>query len=139
MIRSAKYLLQPTKGQARRLDHLLWQQRCLYNNALAERKQSWDQDGRSLSRYQQFASLNGVAETNPDLGQYGVCLARGTLTRLDLAYKAFYRRCKTGRSPATPGSRPVPGSTRCRGPIRRAGSSTKGLGASTPRASATSD
>lgn len=55
MIRSAKYLLQPTKGQGRRLDHLLWQQRMLYNAALGERKTAWEREQRSVTRYQQFA------------------------------------------------------------------------------------
>ncbi len=102
MIRSAKYLLKPTKGQARRLDHLLWQQRKLYNDSLEERKSAWKDEQRSISRYDQFASLNGMAETNPELGQYGAHVARGTLIWLDLAYESFYRRCKTGQTPGYP-------------------------------------
>jgi len=102
MIRSAKYLLQPTKGQRRRLDHLLWQQRKLYNSALEERKTAWESEQRSVTRYEQFAGLNDMAETNPDLAQYGTRVARGTLTRLDLAYKAFFRRCRAGESPGHP-------------------------------------
>lgn len=82
MIRSAKYLLQPTKGQARRLDHLLWQQRNLYNAALEERKKAWEDEHRSLSRYEQFAGLNGMAETRPELAQYGTCVARALSVRM---------------------------------------------------------
>ncbi|MCA1705525.1 MAG: helix-turn-helix domain-containing protein, partial [Actinobacteria bacterium] len=73
MNRSAKYLLQPTKGQARRLDHLLWQQRRLYNASLEERKTAWEEEQRPVTRYQQFAGLNAMAATNPELAQYGVC------------------------------------------------------------------
>ncbi len=79
MHRSVKYLLQPTNRQRAKLDHLLWMQRNLYNAALEERKMSWETDARPLTRYEQFAGLNGMAESNPDLGQYGVCVARGTL------------------------------------------------------------
>jgi len=101
-VRTAKYLLQPTAGQRVRLDHLVWQQRKLYNRALEERRKAWQEEGRSLSRYEQFAGLNGMAETDPELGRYGTCVARGTLTRLDLAYKAFHRRCKAGDKPGHP-------------------------------------
>ncbi len=100
MHRSVKYLLQPTPGQARRLDHLLWQQRRLYNAALEERKTAWENEQRSVTRYDQFAGLNGGPDSG--LAQYGTCVARGTLTRLDLAYKAFYRRCRSGENPGHP-------------------------------------
>ena len=102
MIRSARYLLQPTKGQAQRLDHLLWQQRKLYNAALAERKEAWEKEHRSVTRFEQFSGLNGMAITTPNLAQYGTVVARGTLTRLDLAYQAFFRRCRTGDTPGHP-------------------------------------
>lgn len=102
MIRSARYLLQPTKGQTQRLDHLLRQQRKLYNAALAERKDAWEKEQRSVTRFEQFSGLNGMAITTPDLAQYGVCVARGTLTRLDLAYQAFFRRCRAGDTPGQP-------------------------------------
>lgn len=102
MNRSAKYLLQPTAGQAQRLDHLLWQQRRLYNAALEERMTAWEVERRSVTRYEQFAQQNGMRATNPGLAQYGACVARGTLTRLDLAYKSFYRRCRTGDKPGHP-------------------------------------
>ncbi|MGH9126526.1 MAG: RNA-guided endonuclease InsQ/TnpB family protein, partial [Acidimicrobiales bacterium] len=101
-VRSAKYLLQPTRGQSSRLDRLLWQQRLLYNRALEERNRAWEQEHRSLSRFEQFASLNGMAVREPELGRYGTCVARGTLTRLDLAYRAFYRRCRQGQTPGHP-------------------------------------
>ena len=101
--RTVRYLLQPTAGQRVRLDHLLWEQRKLYNRCLEERKTAWQGEGRSLSRYEQFAGLNGMAKTDPEgLGRYGTCVARGTLTRLDLAFKSFYRRCKAGEKPGHP-------------------------------------
>ncbi|MGH9277459.1 MAG: helix-turn-helix domain-containing protein, partial [Acidimicrobiales bacterium] len=58
MIRSARYLLKPTAGQSRKLDHLLWQQRLLYNSALAERKAAWEDEARTVTRFEQFAGLN---------------------------------------------------------------------------------
>ncbi|HMC07805.1 MAG TPA: transposase, partial [Actinomycetota bacterium] len=34
--------------------------------------------------------------------RYGVTVARGTLTRLDRAFSAFYRRCSAGQKPGFP-------------------------------------
>ncbi|HSH61444.1 MAG TPA: transposase, partial [Acidimicrobiales bacterium] len=101
-MRSAKYLLQPTTKQRQALDHLVWQQRRLYNQALEQRKRAWEEESRSITRYQQFSSLNGLADKDPELARYGICVARGTLTRLDLAFKAFYRRCGLGQKPGYP-------------------------------------
>lgn len=102
MHRSVKYLLQPTAGHALSLDHLLLQQCHLYNAALEERKTTWEIEKRSVTRYDQFAGLNGIKDSNPAIGRYGAVVARGTLIRLDLAYRAFYRRCKTGKTPGHP-------------------------------------
>ncbi len=98
-VRCAKYLLSPTAGQRQRLDHLLWMQRNLYNMALNHRRAMWEH-GQHASRYDQFALLNNMAGT--DLGRYGTCVARGTLTRVDLAFKAFFRRCRAGEAPGYP-------------------------------------
>lgn len=102
MIRTGRYLLKPTKGQIQRLDHLLWQQRKLYNAALAERRDAWETEGRSVSRFEQFAGLTALMAVDPDLAQYGTRPARGSLTRLDLAYQSFFRRCRSGEAPGHP-------------------------------------
>lgn len=112
MIRTAQYVLRPTKGQERKLEHLLGQQRYLYNAALAERKGAWEHEGRSVKKNDQFARLNDLKTTNPELAQYGVVVARGTLLRLHLAFQAFFRRCKE----AKPGE--APGYPRFKGPHR---------------------
>ncbi len=58
--------------------------------------------GRHMACYEQFALLNNMAGT--ELRRYGTCVARGTLTRLDPAFMAFYRRCKSGEWPGYPRS-----------------------------------
>jgi len=67
-VRTAKYLLQPTAGQRVRLDHLVWQQRKLYNRALEERRKAWQEEGRSLSRYEQFAGLSPATPASRGAG-----------------------------------------------------------------------
>src|SRR5712691_4698750 len=99
--RSFKYLLQPTARQARALAHLLSVQCEIYNAALEERREAW-KHGVSIRRFDQFAQLSDLATTRPDVMAYGVVVARGTLTRLDRAFAAFFRRVQAGGEPRLP-------------------------------------
>ncbi len=74
-------------------------QRELYNAALEERRGAWRWEGRSVSRYEQFKEL--TAFDHPLLA-FGTVPARGTLTRLDRAFSAFFRRCSRGERPGFP-------------------------------------
>jgi putative transposase len=99
--RSFQYLLQPTARQARALEHLLGVQCEAYNAALEERREAWKR-GVRITRYDQFAQLKDLHEVRPDFLQYGVTVARGTLTRLDRAFSAFFRRVAAGQKPGFP-------------------------------------
>jgi putative transposase len=99
--RSFQYLLQPTARQARALEHLLGVQCEAYNSALEERREAWKR-GIRVTRYEQFAQLKDLHEVRPDFLQYGVTVARGTLTRLDRAFSAFFRRVAAGQKPGFP-------------------------------------
>jgi len=74
-------------------------QRELYNAALEERIGAWRYEHRSVSRFEQFKALTGWQ--NPLL-EFGVCPARGTLTRLDRAFDGFYRRGRCGEKAGFP-------------------------------------
>jgi len=102
MFRAYKFVLQPTVAQTRRLESLLAVQCELYNAALEERRGAWRREGRRVTRFEQFAELAGLREVRPDVMIFGVCVARGTLTRLDLAFTAFFRRVKAGQKPGYP-------------------------------------
>jgi putative transposase len=99
VFRTYQAVLQPTRGQGLRLERLLSAQRELYNAALEERIGVWSRQRRSVSRSEQFRALTGWE--HPVL-EFGVCPARGTLTRLDRAFAAFYRRCRRGQIPGFP-------------------------------------
>ncbi|MCW3036719.1 MAG: transposase [Actinobacteria bacterium] len=99
--RSFRYLLQPTARQARALEHLLAVQCEAYNSALEERREAWKR-GIRITRYDQFAQLKDLHEVRPDFLRYGVTVARGTLTRLDRAFSAFFRRVAAGQKPGFP-------------------------------------
>jgi putative transposase len=99
VFRTYQAVLQPTAGQRLRLTRLLAAQRVLYNAALEERIGVWRWEHRRVSRFEQFRHLTGW--DNP-IVEFGICAARGTLTRLDRAFAGFYRRCRAGQKPGFP-------------------------------------
>ena len=50
-----------------------------------------------MTRFEQFGQLAGLREVRPEVMAFGVCVARGTLIRLDRAFTAFFRRLKAGQ------------------------------------------
>jgi putative transposase len=100
--RSYKVLLQPTTGQRVALGELLTVQCELYNAALEERRGAWRYERRAVTRFEQYQQLKDLHDPRPDVMRFGVCVARGTLSRLDLAFGAFFRRCRAGDKPGYP-------------------------------------
>ena len=101
MFRSYQYVLHPTARQGRALEHLLAVQCEAYNAALEERREAFKR-GIRVHKFDQFAQLKDLHEARPDFMRYGVTVARGTLTRLDRAFCAFYRRVAAGQRPGFP-------------------------------------
>lgn len=99
VFRAFQAILQPTAGQTDALARLLAAQRELYNAALEARAGAWRVERRSVSRFEQFGELTGWEHPVLD---FGICAARGTLTRLDRAFDGFYRRCRRGETPGFP-------------------------------------
>ena len=111
MHRQVVYRLLPrTRGRWRRLERLLEAQRQLYNAALEERIDCWRKAGRSVSWQDQFRSLTVCRREIPEMAADPVAVQRGTpdqvrgrlLKRLEEAYRAFFRRVKSGEAPGFP-------------------------------------
>jgi putative transposase len=100
--RTFKYLLQPTTRQRASLQGLLRQQCELYNAALEERRGAWRWEKRSVSYFDQCQTLTELRSLRPEFLEAGVTVCRGTLKRLDRAFRAFYRRCQAGQTPGYP-------------------------------------
>jgi len=100
MLLTYKYRLNPTRAQHRALEAILEQQRQLYNAALEERILAWAK-GRSITEYDQSRSLTQIRADDPAFSSVQRRIQRGTLKRLDLAYKAFFRRAKSGAGAAS--------------------------------------
>jgi len=97
-----KYRLYPTRQQASAMSAMLETHRRLYNDALAERKQAWEQEQRSVSYGEQSGQLKVNRKTNPFLAATNFSSCQATLRRLDKAFQAFFRRVKAGQTPGHP-------------------------------------
>src|SRR5207253_6937609 len=67
-----------------------------------ERRGAWRLERRTVTRFDQYKTLTGMAEQEPTLLGFGVTPARGTLLRLDRAFKGFFRRVRAGEAPGFP-------------------------------------
>jgi len=100
--RAFRYRLYPTRRQTRALLTMLDTHRHLYNRALAERKDAWEQEQRSVRYSDQSAQLKTERTINPSLAQTNFSSCQATLRRLDKTFQAFFRRLKTGETPGYP-------------------------------------
>jgi putative transposase len=102
MRKTMKYRLYPTKHQQRLLDDTLDTCRQVYNQTLAHRKEAWEQRQATLSLYETNAMLTQWMRECPALAQVHSQVLQNAQERVDLAYKAFFRRVKSGETPGFP-------------------------------------
>ena len=103
MFRIYKYLLRPTRRQETMLDFLLQQSRFVYNKALEQRIQAYQETGQTPHFASQWPYFRDLRHVNPDtLGKLNVSCLLATLRRLEWAYGAFFRRLKSGETPGFP-------------------------------------
>ncbi len=96
MNRAYKYRLYPNKLQAAVLSNWIELTRELYNAALQERVGAWKKQHKSLNYYTQAHELAAVKEARPEFKEIPIIILRGTLQRLNEAFKGFFRRCQSG-------------------------------------------
>lgn len=100
--RKVEFKLYPSKAQERQLHEWLELHRVLYNRALAERRDAYDREGRSVNYYEQQNALPAMKAEHPEYKALGAHALQETLRRLDRAFAAFFRRVKAGKSPGYP-------------------------------------
>ena len=111
--RAFTYRLDPTVKQAQGLKRLMALQCELYNAALEERTMTYEWLKRGIStkkvpsKFDQFVTLTGLCELRPEFGPFGISVCRGTLTRLDEAFRGYFRRIRAGQAPGYPRFRSV--------------------------------
>ena len=101
MRRSFKYRLYPTKAQVGILERWLDLCRELHNAAIEERRDAW-KAGVSIGFAHQSRQLPGLKELRPEFARVNAQVLQQALHRVDLAFKAFFRRAKSGETPGYP-------------------------------------
>lgn len=104
--RTYRYRLHPNRGQCEALNQTLGMCRWPYNSALQERRDAYRGNGVALSRFDQQNELPECKLQNPELNVVYAQTLQDVLRRLDLAFKSFFRRVKSGGKPGYPRFKP---------------------------------
>lgn len=101
-VRTFKYRIYPTKRQQTILRQTLDECRWLYNHLLEQRKVAWEERQESIGLYNQHAQLPKIKKERPSLTVAHSQVLQNVAVRIDLAFKAFFRRVKVGETPGYP-------------------------------------
>ena len=101
-IKTFEYRIYPTKGQCRLLDSMLEECRQLYNHFLGKRKRVWEEEKKSLSKFDQINTLPTLKARVPELSLVHSQVLQNVAERVYLAMQAFFRRAKAGETPGYP-------------------------------------
>lgn len=102
MRKTYQFRLQPSRTQRKLLDNTLALCRWVYNETLATRKNAWEIDQQSISLYSTNKLLTGWKKEKTELSQVHSQVLQNVQERVDLAFKAFFRRVKAGEKPGYP-------------------------------------
>jgi len=97
-----QYRLYPTPAQETAMQRTLDECRWLYNRLLEERKVAWEETETGVSLYDQVTRIPALKAERPALDRVYSQVLQNVATRIDLAFKAFFRRVKAGEKPGYP-------------------------------------
>ena len=89
MKKTFKYRLYPTKKQIESLTYQLNAHRFLYNQALAQRKETYEKFSKNVTCYDQINLLPKLRKENKNIACCNYSSLQQTLRRLDKSFKAF--------------------------------------------------
>jgi putative transposase len=101
-VRTFKYRLKPSRSQRTKLNRTLELCRWVFNETLATRKNTWEQEKKTLSLYDTNKRLTLWKQDHPELVSVHSQVLQNVQERVDLAFKAFFRRVKAGEKPGYP-------------------------------------
>jgi putative transposase len=102
MLNAYKFRLYPTKSQKTMMERTLDLCRWTYNQTLAYRKNAWEIEQRSTSKYETNNLLPNWKVENPELCEVFSQVLQNAQERVDLALKSFFRRVKSGENAGYP-------------------------------------
>lgn len=99
---SYKFRLNPTANQETLLKNTLELCRWTFNETLATRKNAWESEQKSISKFDTHKLLTTWKKNKPELfGVYAQVL-QNVQERVDLAFRAFFQRAKKDGEPGYP-------------------------------------
>ena len=102
MRKSFKYRIYPNLKQIKSLNQTLVACRWLYNHFIEQRKNAWESENKNLSRYDQSNTLKQLKQEHQFLKNVHSQVLQNITVRIDLAFRAFFRRIKSGDTPGYP-------------------------------------
>ena len=102
MRKTFRYRLYPTRSQKTILEAQLDECRWLYNQLLEQRKTSYEATKTAPGLYDQQATIPTLKKERPALATVHSQVLQNVAVRIDLAFKAFFRRVKAGEKPGYP-------------------------------------
>ena len=102
MLKTYRYRLKPTKSQVTILERQLELCRFVYNDTLAYRKNAWELEQRTVKRFETQDRLPQLKLDVPELKEVYSLVLQNVTIRVELAFKAFFRRVKNGEEPGYP-------------------------------------
>jgi putative transposase len=100
--KSYKFRLYPTAAQQTLFEKTLELCRWTYNETLAFRKNAWEQEQKSYSKFDTHNLLPQWKEAKPELKEAHSQVLCNVQERVDLAFRAFFQRVKRGEKPGYP-------------------------------------
>jgi len=102
MNKTFKYRLLPTKKQKRILQEQLNECRWLYNYFLEERKNAWEKEKKSVTRFDQYNSLPNLKKERSSLNKVYSQVLQNVADRIDKSFENFFRRVRNREEPGYP-------------------------------------
>ena len=102
MRKTFEYRIYPTAKQENLMNQMLEECRWVFNQTLALRKNAWEQEQKPISLYQSNTLLPEWKRERPSLAMVYSQVLQDVQERVDLAFKAFFRRVKAGEKPGYP-------------------------------------
>ena len=101
-LKTYKYKLYPTKAQRQTMHETTFICSLIYNQCLAQRKEAWEKEQKSVSCYDQINQLPALKEKDERFQAIFSQVLQDTVKRVDKAFKNFFRRVKAGDTPGYP-------------------------------------
>lgn len=98
--KSIKYRIYPSKSQIQLLNNTLEGCGLYYNHLLSQRKEGWENSKKNYTCFEQ-QKINKDFLNKADYDIYAQVI-QNVAVRIDLAFKAFFRRLKNGEKPGYP-------------------------------------